>query len=262
MALEEIAKFGRVLLVAAHPDDEVIGAGGQFPDLLDRLIIVHVTDGSPVDGADAQRAGFSSNADYAQRRFEESYRAAKLAGLTAEQFMQIRVQDQRASFDLRTLSMRVGAIFEEVRPDLVLTHSYEGGHPDHDATAFAVQAASTLVERTGVRAPRRWEFTSYFAGPEGMVAGRFLPGSEHEVVRTLSADRRELKRRMLACFTTQSATLQNFTVDDERFRPAPRYDFAQPPHAGKLHYDNYNWGITSEHFRALAKEASGQLELD
>jgi hypothetical protein len=51
-----------------------------------------------------------------------------------------------------------------IKPDIVFTHPYEGGHPDHDFTAFAVHAACRLTKSTkSVIA----EFASYNAGPMG-----------------------------------------------------------------------------------------------
>ncbi len=48
---------------------------------------------------------------------------------------------------------------------VVLTHAYEGGHPDHEAVAFAVQASGRP----------RIEMAGYHAGPNGhMIAGQFL----------------------------------------------------------------------------------------
>ena len=35
------------------------------------------------------------------------------------------------------------------QPDVVLTHPYEGGHSDHDSTAFAVHLAAGILRRDG-----------------------------------------------------------------------------------------------------------------
>jgi hypothetical protein len=57
------------------------------------------------------------------------------------------------------------------------------------------------------------------------------------------------KRQMLACFRTQQAILGAFPVERERFRLAPRYDFALPPHPGPLYYELHDWGMTGDRFR-------------
>ena len=44
-------------------------------------------------------------------------------------------------------------VLDDVRPDVVLTHAYEGGHSDHDATAFAVHLAAGVMRREGGKAP-------------------------------------------------------------------------------------------------------------
>jgi LmbE family N-acetylglucosaminyl deacetylase len=51
----------RTLLIAAHPDDETVGAAiliSQSPGIR----VVHVTEGSPPDPADALAAGYSPEA--------------------------------------------------------------------------------------------------------------------------------------------------------------------------------------------------------
>ena len=261
MGPDDLPSSSRVVLVAAHPDDEVVGAGGQFPDLRDRLTIVLVTDGAPSNGHDAQRAGFASITEYAGARFTESIMAAALAGVKPEQFVQLRINDQRASYSLRGLAHRIAAVLEETKAGLVLTNPYEGGHPDHDATAWAVHSAAAMLERSGHPAPVIWEYASYHRGPDGIETGRFLPGGPPEVVKPLSSERLRLKRQMIECFTTQREVLKHFHAQDERFRPSPGYDFTAPPHQGPTYYDDFDWGIKSEHFCALVREANRELEL-
>ena len=52
----------RVALVVAHPDDEVIGAGGRLSHWQD-CHIIYVTDGAPQNSLDAAAAGFGTRED-------------------------------------------------------------------------------------------------------------------------------------------------------------------------------------------------------
>jgi len=51
---------------------------------------------------------------------------------------------------------------------------------------------------------------------------------------------------MVSAFATQQHVLNMFSNEIERYRPAPRYHFTQSPHAGRLHYENFDWGVTGE----------------
>ena len=136
------------------------------------------------------------------------------------------------------------------------------GHPDIDACAFAVHAACALLLRHGSPAPAIVEMTSYHAGPDGRMTATFLewPGLEVVTLRPEAAER-ALKQSMIACFTTQQQVLAAFPVELERFRPAPAYDFTRPPHEGRLFYENFDWGVDGERWRALAREALVRLGL-
>jgi LmbE family N-acetylglucosaminyl deacetylase len=240
------------VIVAAHPDDETIGAGGVLPHL-PLLAMVHVTDGAPKDRRWWGDPAAASRDEYAAVRQSELASALALAGVAAGRVHTLGRQDQRASADLAALASDVARLLDELQPGVVLTHAYEGGHPDHDATAFAVHAARERM--VGAR-PVVVELTSYHASGDGIASGRFIPSAAKDVGVALTAEDLERKRAMLACFATQRETLAQFAdADAERFRIAPEYDFTAPPHAGTLHYERYDWGVTGREWRQRAAEA-------
>ena len=243
------------LVIAAHPDDETIGAGA----LLTRkpnIKIVHVTDGSPLNAGDALAAGFKSREEYAEARREETVRALAQAGVREDAIRNLHFIDQQLSFHLKELSERVLALVQQAQPEIVLTHAYEGGHPDHDSVAFACHMALRLSEFSFCLC----EFAGYHAGNGGMEIYAFLPSEQTQYTYRLNADERELKIAMIESFTTQERTLQPFVRPEvERFRVAPEYDFTRPPHEGKLWYENFNWGTDGAAWRKMASQTLSEI---
>jgi LmbE family N-acetylglucosaminyl deacetylase len=247
----------RTVVVAAHPDDETAGAGALLAHLHDPLV-VHLTDGAPLQPSDALRAGCVGRKEYAFARRRELLAALRLAGVRADQTRSLNVTDQEASLEMIYIALRLTDIFREVRPGAVITHPYEGGHPDHDATAFTVHAACALLDDP----PELFEFASYHAADgqrAAMETGRFLGAATGQAI-ALSEEDCERKRRMFECFATQLHTLRHFPVDVEVFRPAPDYDFTLPPHPGKLYYEHFEWGMSGKRWRFLAAGAKRTLE--
>jgi N-acetylglucosamine malate deacetylase 2 len=247
------------MVVAAHPDDEIVGASS----LLRRLSharFVYVTDGAPQGGADAARHGLCLD-EYRETRRRERAQVFALCGIDTARIIELDCPDQHAAMQLVPLSRRLAALFDEHRVDTVLTHPYEGGHPDHDATAFIVRAAARLARR----APAIVEMTSYHTGPHGVVAGEFLPNeaSDTQAIKVeLSPEERAFKQSLIAAYASQHDTLRWLAMDVERFRPAPRYDFRRAPHEGALWYERHDWGVTGERFRELAGAALRELEIE
>jgi LmbE family N-acetylglucosaminyl deacetylase len=242
-----------VAIVVAHPDDETIGLGAQLARLREPML-VHVTDGAP-------RSIGQARDEYARARRDELTAALRAGGAHAVERREIGMVDQESSLDLPGLTARLTELFLERRPAVVLTHPYEGGHPDHDAVAFAVRGAVESMRRSGNPAPVVLEFTSYHAGANGeMATGEFLPveGCE-ETASILTAEARRRKLGMFEAFVSQRDVLRNFEVNCERFRPAPMYDFGHPPHPGQLYYERFDWGWTGQRWRGLASEALASL---
>lgn len=262
--LVELLTFGHRsgLVVAAHPDDETIGAAG----LMTRLKgchVFHLTDGAPHDRTLWTSASARTRGDYARIRRAEATRALTLAGIEPRCASNLGVADLEATRALTTIAQRVGALIATVRPDFVITHAYEGGHPDHDAASFGVWAATHVVARQGLTPPPIIEMALYHGGPGHLVMGQFLPWpSAAELEVALSDEERWRKQAMFDCFGSQALTLMPFrALEVERYRLAPSYDFTRPPHDGPLLYEQRNLGITGAEWREQAAHALRVLSL-
>src|SRR6266550_1318895 len=121
----------RLLVLAPHPDDEVIGCGG--------LIARHVLAGRQVrvivvtDGAEAGEPAV---------REEESRLALARLGDVVPEFLHFR--DRHLDEDRDALGRRIRELLSEFKPDLIAVPSPVEIHPDHLALA---RAFCELVQR-------------------------------------------------------------------------------------------------------------------
>lgn len=247
----------RIAIVVAHPDDETIGIGGQLSRLRG-LTIVHVTDGAPRHGAGAEAHGFPTPEAYAAARRGELRAALALADVPEAALVSLDIPDQEASLRLSEITERLVALIRERGIDLVVTHAFEGGHPDHDATALAVHAAAALLGGEGI-APAIIEMPLYHLGLSGWTVQRFVAGAgPPQLEIQLGAEQRRRKQAMLDAHVTQGQVLSMVAADVERFRPAPAYDFTILPNEGRLLYDLHGWGMTGTRWQSLATAALQQ----
>lgn len=119
----------KLLAIGAHPDDLEIFGWGALSAWADAGAELHLA--TATDGA---RGG--TGPDLAQRRKAESRAAADM----------LRVEPRFLDFPDgsllpdRALDAALGALFDDIRPDLLLTHAPNDYHPDHRALAVAAQA--------------------------------------------------------------------------------------------------------------------------
>ncbi len=258
-AHESISMDSRVAVVVAHPDDESIAFGAQlmrFPNSM----MVHVTDGAPMDPKEWQKKGFETQQEYADVRERELNTALNIAGHTGLR-VSLGFADQEAALRLAESAERLVELFLKHDIKFALTHSYEGGHPDHDATAFAVHAAKALLEKKNV-ALNIIEAPLYRVEGGKSVRQRFVPLEGMEVFELpLTKEQRELKRNLFAAHASQSEVFDRMSKTTEWLREAPRYDFAELPNEGQFSHIFTDADISAQKWQMLSEEALRSLHL-
>ena len=126
----------KVMVFAAHPDDDILGCGGSIAKHLRNdgccLRIVYMTSG------DAGSMKYSRD-EIMKIREEEAVKGA--AALGAVDTMFLRNPDGRLVYDDKVM-FHVASLIREYRPNIVYTHHSVDNHTDHLATnAITTQAA-------------------------------------------------------------------------------------------------------------------------
>ena len=128
---------GRVVVIAPHPDDEVLGLGGALLELARRgheVVVVAVTDGE----ASHPRSPTTSRDAMAARRCEERAEALARLGLGGARIVRLRCADGKVAEDA-TLGEQLRPLLEDAA--LCFAPWTGDGHPDHDAAGRAALRA-------------------------------------------------------------------------------------------------------------------------
>ncbi|MBC7445768.1 MAG: PIG-L family deacetylase [Polaromonas sp.] len=128
----------RAVIVAPHPDDEVLASGGLIAMLAargDPPLVIGVTDG------DASHPGSTrwSPEELAAFRHEEALTGLGRLGIEPQNYLRLSLPDGRVQAHHAQL---VESLVRVLRAgDAVLSTWAADGHPDHEATALAVSVA-------------------------------------------------------------------------------------------------------------------------
>ncbi len=235
------------MVLVAHPDDEALACGA----LLQRMrepVMVFATDGAPFDPYFWKRYG--SREAYRELRRKEARQALAAVGVSQVHFLgdDQPIIDQQLFRSLDRAVELMSRLVEKVRPDALLTLSYEGGHPDHDSCNFS---CAVLGRRFSLPV---WEMPLYHRSSDGVGVWQEFIGEGDEVVLQPTPEEIERRNEMLKSYPSQGDFLQHFTATTERFRPLANYDYGKPPHPGVLNYEAWQWPITGSEVAAAFTE--------
>jgi len=186
-----VPEGARAVVVAPHPDDEVLSVGGLLAQLADIGAPVEVI--AVTDGTASHRGSTEWTAErLAQARPRESLKALRCLGLSIEP-ARLGMPDGGLKEVRALLAARLVSL---LRPrDVVFTTWRQDGHPDHEVTGEACALAAASAGARLVEVPV-WGWHWSRPGDERMPwAHAFrLPLSEEAVRR---------KRAAVKAFTSQ-----------------------------------------------------------
>ncbi len=226
--------FGRnILVLAPHPDDEVVGAatairrasaGGAS------VKVLYLTTGVP-----ARKVLWPwQRRDHPRRvatRIDEAREAARFLGIEPVKFLTTPTRALKSAID-QTMS-EIEKTIETMAIDRMWVPAYEGAHQDHDVAHYL---GSRFRDRVPVS-----EYAAYnFAG--GIVRSQsFFDSRCGETVIELTDEERSLKRRALDFYESERGNLGHIETVRESFRSFREGDYSRPPHGGTLFYARFQW---------------------
>lgn len=145
-----------VLVVAAHPDDEVLGCGGAIAKHAQRgedVAVCFLSDGVTSRGSEADHA------PELQRRRAAAIEAAGILGVSQVRFGALP-DNCMDSIDLLTIARAVEAHIREFGPAIIYTHFAGDLNVDHRLTHEAVLTACRPQPPSGVVTVLQFETTS------------------------------------------------------------------------------------------------------
>ena len=226
--------------MVAHPDDETLGCGGLC-QRVSSAVLLHATNGVPDDPRFFAQKGFDSAEAYSHRRVEELDCALTKLPTGRHTRIMLGLGDQELHLHLPALVRLLTDHLRTSGATTIVTHAFEGGHPDHDVLAFCAAVAARQLGDLPV-----FEMPLYRA-EGGRTALQSFPETSPTTVETLmlTPDEVGIKEQMLRCFSSQQRLTQRFAPAIERFRAMPAHDFSSPPNGGDVLYDRFGWKVSS-----------------
>jgi N-acetylglucosamine malate deacetylase 1 len=231
--MDTLSPQRRILILAPHPDDEVVMCGIAARRARAegaRLFVLYLTTGVPPRELlwPWQRGAYDERVTC---RRDEARAAAALLGVNPAGLLDIPCRRLTAHLD-----MAAGAIDRarrETVADCLWVTAFEGAHQDHDA---ANALAAAFRDRLPV-----WEFAAYNYAGGKVNSNEFTDECGGIIKLSLSREEAGLKRRALGLYASERGNLAHIGVSGESYRPLMSYDYAAPPHTGKLFRERFHW---------------------
>lgn len=157
----------RVLVIAAHPDDEALGCGGtiaRHADSGDDVYALFMTDGVGARGAKQDKSARRKACD----------QAAKILGVK-KTFHENFPDNAMDTVSLLSITKSIEKIIKQINPSVIYTHHAGDLNIDHGITARAVMTACRPVPGSNIKSIYGFEILSSTEWAAPSAANTFLP---------------------------------------------------------------------------------------
>jgi len=187
----------QVLVVAAHPDDEVLGCGGTMARLAQEGCAVHVAIlGEGITSRHAQRD--QADAEDLSRLHQRAREAGAKVG--AKDVVLFQLPDNRLdTVPLLDLVKLLEGLIQKLQPEVIYTHHAGDLNVDHGLVHRAVLTATRPLPGQSVREIYAFEVPSSTEWAFHQLQPVFRPNVFVDISRTLEA-----KIAGLACYDSET----------------------------------------------------------
>ncbi len=220
----------KILYIFSHQDDEL--------DIIAKMAL-DIREGMEVYAAWTTNGDLSGSPEV---REKESRNCMKFIGVPQDHLFFLGYHDMGTLANLAVIYRDLLNIANEIKPDILFTSAYEGGHIDHDVTSLLGSLLSEAIPGT-----LHYEFSLYNVYKGKYRVAEFIP---REDVRTefvpLDDELIDIKLESLRLFPSQAALLNMLMASTnkkalkkkgEPYRLAPKYDYLERPVNEPLGYE-------------------------
>lgn len=149
----------KILIIAAHPDDEVLGCGGtiaRFAKMGNRIFCLFLGKGKTSRYYQEKKSAIKREQTILEKEAKE---AAKILGIS-ELFFENFPDQKYDSIPLLNIVKAIEKIKEKLKPNIIFTHHAGDLNLDHQVTLKAVLTACRPLKRETVKKIYSFEIPS------------------------------------------------------------------------------------------------------
>ncbi|NHB58984.1 PIG-L family deacetylase [Acinetobacter sp. 194] len=190
---EDFPEHQRILILAPHPDDEILGCAGlmqQLNALGREMIVIAITNGTASHPNSTQFSPEQLNTI----RPQESIAALHILNLGHVSRIELNLPDGQISQNMHILVDQLKTLIQA--QDILISTHEQDGHPDHELSAYAIKL---VAQHFHLKHFQVFIWTWHWAKPNqadiDWTKAKRLDLSQAQI---------DLKERAIRCFKTQT----------------------------------------------------------